>query len=317
MQTKQKGQIKAKTNNKLDHQKDGKQQAHASQHAKSKQAGRLKQPFVHIKLSKLPTERVVVITGGSSGLGAELAKQCAKRGDRVFVLSRTQGEALSEQWIACDVTVQAQVAEAIKTIAEQAGTIDVLIANAGVGISGALELTLAMQAKQVFDVNVWGAYHLFQEGVKHMQAGGKVVFISSVCALLALPYRGLYCASKAALNMVSFAASMELSPAGIAVSTICPGEIKTPFTKNRIKDFATNERYGQSIRRSAEHIDLNQARRMDATLVAQKIALLLEKKRLKPFVVIGLKYKVLIMAQKLLPTRLFLALTRQMFCKTK
>lgn len=288
-----------------------------SKQAKINQPQKQKQPFINIKLAEMPKQRVVVVTGGSSGLGAELTRQLTKQGDRVFVLSRTQGEALPEQWIACDVAVASQVESAFMQVAKQAGTIDVFVANAGVGISGALELTNDEQVKHVFDVNVLGAYYSFKHAVKHMQAGGKVVFISSVCAMLALPYRGLYCASKAALNMISFGASMELKNAGISVSTVCPGEIKTPFTAHRIKNFDTNERYGKSIRLSAEHIDNNQDSRMDAKFVAQKIVKLLSTKRPKPFIVVGFKYKVLVLAQKLLPARLFLALTRKMFCKTK
>lgn len=262
-------------------------------------------------------QQVVVITGATSGLGEELAKQYVGLGHKVYALARSQGEGNAGHFLPCDVTNQKEVQAAFEAIMAQEKRIDLVIANAGVGISGALELLNTDEAKKVFDVNVWGVFHTLQESLKHLTRGGKFVTISSACALFALPYRGMYCASKAAVNMLSYSAGMELMRAGIQTCAICPGEIKTTFTKNRIKNFATNERYGESVRLSAEHIDAKQETRMPVQGVARKIVSICNRKNLKPMVIIGAKYKALYYLQKFASTRLLLKATNAMFNKTK
>ncbi|MFA6860615.1 MAG: SDR family NAD(P)-dependent oxidoreductase [Clostridia bacterium] len=261
------------------------------------------------------SNKVIVVTGGSSGLGEEIAKRFIDDGNVVWILSRTEGETHFENFIACDVTDKEQVFSAFKKVYETSGSIDVMIANAGVGISGALELMDTDAAKKVFDVNFWGVLNCYQAVVPYMKKGSKIINISSACALFALPYRAMYCASKSAVNVLTFGERMELSESGIQCCAVCPGDIKTPFTKNRIKLFETNERYGDRIKKSAEFIDQRQDKRMPAQFVAQRIVNLASKKHLKPMVIISGLYKFLFFMQRIAPVRLFIYLTNKLFNK--
>ncbi|MDE6401504.1 MAG: SDR family NAD(P)-dependent oxidoreductase, partial [Clostridiales bacterium] len=143
--------------------------------------------------------RIVVISGTSSGIGKELCSLYRNAGDTVIGLSRRGGDGDCE--IKADVTDYAAVERAVDDIAARYGRIDIVIANAGGGLSGATELLPLDEVQAQMSLNFTGALNLVRCALKYMQSGGKAVFISSACALFALPYRATYCASKAALNM--------------------------------------------------------------------------------------------------------------------
>lgn len=256
--------------------------------------------------------KIVVITGGTSGIGKEMAQLYQSKGDTVISLSRNVQEP-SKTNVVCDVSNEQMVKAAIEQIAKDFGRIDVLINNAGYGISGALELIPAQDAERQFDVNMHGAFLVNKYAIKHMQKGGIIVHIASACSLFALPFRGLYCASKAALNMYSDCLRMELKPLGIKVVSICPGDVKTNFTKNRVKIFETNQKYGDRIANSAHNIDKNQEKRMSATMVAKKIVKIAGKKNPRPMYIIGAKYKIFYFASKIFSKRTMLFAIEKLF----
>lgn len=255
--------------------------------------------------------RIVVITGGSSGIGKEMVEIYKNCGDNVFSLARSIPQ--NDHEIEVDVTNEQQVKLAIEQIGTKFGKIDILINCAGYGISGALELIPTEEAEKEFDVNMIGAFIVNKYAIKFMKKGSVIIHIASACALFALPFRGLYCASKSALNMYSDSLRMELKPFGIKVVSICPGDVKTNFTKNRVKIAITNERYQDRISNSAHNIDKNQEKRMDATMVAKKIVKIANKKSPKPMYIIGAKYKFLYFASKIFPKRTLLHFTEKMF----
>lgn len=243
----------------------------------------------------------VLITGDSSGIGRELKKIFLQKGDEVIGLSRTSG---------CDVTDEKSLDAAFEKIDK----IDILINCAGFGLSGAVELTQEEQVRKLFDVNFFGLVSVTKRALPLMSENGKIINISSTCALFPLPFRAYYCASKAAVNMITDGLRMELKNTKIQVSSVCPGEIKTNFTKNRVKNFATNDRYGSSVENSAKFIDEHENRRMSAEKAAKKIAKFIEKRRLKPQIIIG-KQKILFFFQKILPKSWMIKLTQKLFVK--
>lgn len=257
-------------------------------------------------------EKVVVITGGTSGIGKELASIFKANGDIVYVLARNVNE---QNQFAVDVCDENAVMRAIQQIGNRHGKIDVVINSAGYGLAGAMELTSLDDAKKEFDTNFFGTFLVNKYAIPFMKSGSKIVNISSACALFALPYRGLYCASKSAVNMYSESLSMELKKSGIKVVTICPGDVKTNFCSNRIKVFETNERYGDSIQKSLQKVDGNQQKRMSAEYVAKTIYKKINKKSPKNMYIIGKKYKFLYFCGKILPKQLMLHLTNKMFNK--
>lgn len=248
------------------------------------------------------------MTGSSSGIGREMTALFRERGDTVIGLCRRP----EADDIACDVTDEKQIEAAFAEIGRRYGKIDLLVNNAGLGISGATELLDPTKARYVFEVDYFGLYACCRHGLKYMGRGGRIVNISSACALFALPFRTVYCAAKAAVNMLSLGLGMELKRAGIRVITVCPGDVKTEFTQNRIKEVTVDDRYGDASERSARKIDSRQDKRMNVQKVARKIVRMAVKGK-KPLYIVGAKYKALYIAQKLLPQRWILGVTAKMF----
>ncbi|MCH5165319.1 MAG: SDR family NAD(P)-dependent oxidoreductase [Clostridiales bacterium] len=260
--------------------------------------------------NKSKEPRIVVISGSTSGIGKELCRLYREKGDTVIGIARSASEEQGD--IAADVTDYEKTAEAVKAIGEKYGRIDVVIANAGGGLSGATEYLPIEEIQKQISLNFTGALNLVQAALGFMKEGGKVVFISSACALFALPYRAMYCASKAAVNMAAFGLYMELKNHGIRVSTVCPGDIKTNFTANRVKYADGGERYGDAPLRSAQKIDSRENKRMNVKSATQKIYKYCEKCK-KPMYIVGFKYKLLNFLRHILPQKLFLDITAKLF----
>ena len=260
--------------------------------------------------------KTVIITGGTSGIGKVLANLYSKNGDNVFVLARNV-EVETENLLMCDVCDETQVERAINKIAEKQNHIDIVVNCAGYGLAGALELTPTADAKKQFDTNFFGTFLINKYAIPYMSKGGMIINISSACALFPLPYRGLYSASKSAVNLYSESLNMELAPSGIKVVAICPGDTKTNFVKNRVKVFETNERYGDSIQKSINKVDGNQERRMTAESVAKKIFNISKKSKPKPMYIVGAKYKFLYFLNRIMPKKVMLYFTKKMFGKKK
>ncbi|MDD3397046.1 MAG: SDR family NAD(P)-dependent oxidoreductase [Clostridia bacterium] len=250
----------------------------------------------------------VVITGGTSGIGKALTEKFLKQGAKVIILARSVENSCG---IKCDLSNEDEIAKAFKEIEKSYGKIDILINNAGYGISGATELITPAEARKIFDVNFFGTLFCIQNALPLMQKGGKIINISSACAFFALPFRTLYCASKSAVSMLSNSIRMELNCAGIQVCAICPGDIKTNFTKNRVKHFDTNIRYGNRIKNATENIDRNEEKRMPLTYASDKIFQIINKPKLKPQYIIGKKYKFLYFLYKIFPLNWFLKSTNK------
>lgn len=252
--------------------------------------------------------RNIVITGGTSGLGKALCEKFIKNGDNVFVLSRS---AQGENAFSCDVGNKKSVETAFENIKQKVNSIDILINNAGYGVFGALELTSEEETRKIFDTVYFGTLWCIQSALPLMQKGAKIINISSACALFALPFRGLYCASKSAVSLMTFSLRMELEKAGIEVTAICPGNISTNFSKNRVKNFETNEKYGNIIQNCSNRVDKEENNRMTLEYATNKIYKIINKAKLKPQYIIGTKYKILYFASKFVSLKLLLKLTNK------
>lgn len=253
--------------------------------------------------------KVVIISGASSGIGKELCELYRSAGDIVVGLSR---HAEGDDHLDVDVTDYNRTKAAVDLIARTYGRIDTVIANAGAGLSGATELLPLEEIEYQMSLNFTGALNLVRAALSHMKRGGNAVFISSACALFALPFRAVYCASKAAVNMAAFGLYMELKEHGIRVSTICPGDIRTGFTKNRVKYTDGGTRYGDRPAASAYKIDKRENKRMALKPSAQKIYKCTLSCK-KPLYIIGFKYKFLNFLRHILPQKLFLDITAKLF----
>ena len=172
----------------------------------------------------------LLITGASSGIGKAAAALFAERGYQVFDLSR-------RGTIPCDVSDEASVQRAVAEVMRRTDHIDVLILNAGFGISGPAECTPVEDVRRQMDVNFTGAVAVVQQVLPYMRRRrkGRIIFTSSVAAILPIPYQSFYSASKAAINAFALALQNEVRDYGIRVSVLMPGDVRTGFTAARKK----------------------------------------------------------------------------------
>ena len=229
-------------------------------------------------------KRNVIITGASSGIGLALKQYFENCGDTVFDISLHSGE------YECDVKDFDAMKKVFEKIAKKAPKVDILINCAGYGVSGLVELVPNEEAKNIFDVNFFGTLNACKLTLPLMGNEGKIINIASVLALFPVPYRGYYCASKVAVASISDSLRMELSGTKIQVATIYPGDVKTNFTKNRVKNFETNERYGDAPIKTTHYVDGREHKRMSVEFVVGKMVKFIERKKLKPMKIISPKY---------------------------
>lgn len=192
------------------------------------------------------TQKVVLITGASSGIGRALALELARRGASLGLLARRR-EALEELVaeierggghaiaLPADVKSAEAVQEAADGLRARFGRIDVLVANAGVGATTSAADLCAGEVAEVININVLGAVNSVTAAVPEMVArgSGQLVAISSLAAYRGLPKSAAYCASKAALSSFFESLRVDLRGTGVAVTIIHPGFIKTPLTAGR------------------------------------------------------------------------------------
>ena len=253
--------------------------------------------------------RIVVITGASSGIGLGLLNYFESVGDTVLDVS------LDGRDYACDISDPKALKKVIDDIYKSHGNIDILISCAGYGLSGAVELIDEAAAKKQFDVNFFGTSNLCKYAIARMNDNGKIILLSSAAALFPVPFKAYYCASKAAVDSFARCLKMELSKTNIQVTSICPGDIKTNFTENRIKNYQTNARYGNSIKFVTEPTEKTEAKRMNKEVAIKKIYNICEKEKLKPRYIVGAKYKCLNFFRKILPNSWFEKIIKNKFIK--
>jgi NAD(P)-dependent dehydrogenase (short-subunit alcohol dehydrogenase family) len=189
-------------------------------------------------------DRVVVITGGSRGLGLVLARRLAAEGARLVLLARDEAELhrAAQQFppdvdvmtVRCDIRRRADVRAAIDTVLDRWQVVDILINNAGVIQVGPLEHMTEQDFENAMATHFWGPLHLMFETVPSMRRRGfgRIVNIASIGGRVAVPHLAPYCASKFALVGLSDAVRSELDQYGIRVTTVTPGLMRTGSPRN-------------------------------------------------------------------------------------
>lgn len=242
--------------------------------------------------------RVVVITGGTSGIGKECAEYFSERGDTVVVLARKPVGGVKNFYM-CDVSINQMVHDVFAQINKKFGKIDVLINNAGYGVSGATEIIKEEVAREIFDVNYFGALNCIRNVLPFMPKTGRIINISSIVGFFPMPYRAFYAASKAALNSLSASVDAELKPYGIRSVAVCPGDVATNFGTNRVKNFETNERYGDRVENATMCINEDASTRMPPIKVAKAVYKVSLKRDPKPYTIVGRGYRTLYVAGRI------------------
>ncbi len=250
----------------------------------------------------MQNKRVAVVTGGSNGIGRATAQRLAQRGFVVYELSRSGANSDGIWHLHADVTDAQSVRDALQAIQQREGRIDVIINNAGFGISGATEFTPITDAKRLFDVNFFGVAAVMQAGMPMLrQSRGRIVNVSSVAGAVPIPFQSYYAASKAAVLSLSEAVRNEVRMFGVSVCCVLPGDVHTGFTAARAKETLGDDLYQGKIERSVSTMERDEQNGIAPEHVANRIVRVAEKRHVRPRYSIGAWYVFLYFLTRVLP----------------
>ncbi len=207
--------------------------------------------------------KVILITGASSGIGKVTAEFLIQKGYKVYGTSRTPKQNnLSFELIALDVNNLESIKKSIQLIVEKEGRLDILINNAGKGITGPVEETPTSEMRNVFETNFFGAIEMMKAVLPQMrkQKSGLIINVTSIAGYMGLPFRGIYCATKGALETVTETIRMEIKEFGIQVTNVAPGDFATNIAEGRyhtpvFEDSAYKEIYQKNLDLMDAHVD--------------------------------------------------------------
>ena len=221
------------------------------------------------------TSKVVLVTGASSGIGKAIAEFLQSKNYKVFGTSRNpSGRESAFPLVALDVTKPETIEAAVAEVIASAGKIDVLVNNAGVGITGPIEETPDEEIKKAFDTNYFGPINVIKAVLPEMRKnnGGLIINITSIAGYMGLPYRGIYSASKGALELTTEAFRMELKDFNIKMTNVAPGDFATNIAAGRyhapvVKGSPYEKPYGNTLKLMNQHVDEGKDPRMMAEAI--------------------------------------------------
>lgn len=246
--------------------------------------------------------KIVLITGGSSGIGLAATAEFSRQGYLVFEMSRHGSDHDGIVHIDGDVTSQDDCRMAIGEVVGRAGGLDVLICNAGMGISGAVEYASAAEMHRQMEVNFFGVVNMVQAALPLMrsQGHGRILIVSSLAAVFPIPYQAFYSASKSGLNALALSLRNEVKGFGIQVGVLLPGDVRTGFTQNRTKSELGGNIYGK-MKSSVETMENDEKRGQSPERLAQRLYKMSKSRRLPVYTYEGWDYKCMALLQKILP----------------
>ena len=208
--------------------------------------------------------KVVLITGGSSGIGKSMGEYLHQKGFIVYGTSRNPERISNSVFplVTLDVRNTESIQAAVAKVIALTGRLDVVINNAGIGITGPLEEIPMQEIKNNFETNFFGPIAVMQAVLPQMrtQQSGLIINITSIAAYMGLPYRSIYSASKGALELVTESLRMEVKSFGIAITNVAPGDFATNIAAGRfhapvLKGSAYEQTYGTSLKSMDAHVD--------------------------------------------------------------
>jgi len=230
--------------------------------------------------------KVVLITGGSSGIGKAVGIYLEAKGYIVYGTSRNAEKVKNHPFklVSLDVRNLTTIAGAVATVIKNEGRLDVLINNAGMGITGPIEETNTDEMRQLFDTNFFGAIDVMKAVLPQMRAqkSGLIINVTSIAGYMGLPFRGIYSASKGALELVTEALRMEVKQFGVQITNVAPGDFATNIAAGRyhapvIKDSAYEASYQLNLDLMNAHVDEGK----DPEIMAKAIFNVIETKEPK------------------------------------
>lgn len=254
--------------------------------------------------------KVILITGASSGIGKISAEFLSSKGYKVYGTSRNPKPGDENfTFLKLDVLDKSSIDQAIRTLIEKEGRIDVLINNAGMGITGPVEETSTDEMRKVFDTNFFGAIEVMQGVLPFMrkQKSGLIINVTSIAGYMGLPFRGIYSATKGALELVTEAVSMETRTFNIKVTNIAPGDFATNIASGRyhspvIKGSAYADIYQKNLDLMDAHVNSGK----DPVEMAQQLYRIINDSSPKLHYKVGeFMQKLSIVLKRILPDRIY------------
>ncbi len=264
--------------------------------------------------------RIVLITGGTKGIGLAVAKAFLQRGDTVVGASRNPQDT-GFPTFPLDLTNDASIRECVSRVLQEYGRIDVLVNCAGVGIGGPLEDFTFTQIETECTLNLLGTAKMIATILPHMreQKYGRIITIGSVAGRVGLPFQSMYSASKAGLGSMSDALRLELKGTGVQTCLIEPADTTTGFTAART--FTVNGQsecsYREACERALNSMIYDEIHGKSPDTVARAVLRAADRKNMPARIIVGLDYKFLFTLVRLLPRWLAEVVMEQMYLKTK
>ncbi len=252
------------------------------------------------------TGRVVLITGDSSGFGLQMAKLFSANGDCVCGFSNQEKGLEGVYHQVGDVSSFESCKEAVEKIIHKYGHIDILINDAGFGIFGPVEETEPSRAMKLIEVNFRGYFYRAKACLpfRRENGGGRIINVSSIAAVVPLPFQAFYSAGKAAMESLFDSLRPEVRPYGIQISHIRPGDAKTGFTANRIKESRNkNSTYYDAFCKCLKQVEKDETTGVEAICIARAAFKTANKKRPRYVVSVGRKDRFLSGLYHILPKR--------------
>jgi len=254
--------------------------------------------------------KVVLITGGSSGIGKSIGEYLLEQGYKVYGTSRNPDNYPDSQFpiVALDVTKKETISECINGLMAKENKIDVLINNAGVGITGAIEEIPEEEIKKNFETNFFGPINVIKAVLPQMrkQNSGLVINITSIAGYMGLPFRGPYSASKGALELLTESFRMELKDFNVHMTNVAPGDFATNIAAGRyhapVKEGSPYIKYGSVLNDIDAHVDKSNS----PIAVAKKVHQVIQVKNPKAHYKVGsFLQKFSIVLKRILPQKMY------------
>ncbi len=209
-------------------------------------------------------KKVVLITGGSSGIGKSVGEFLTQKGFIVYGTSRNSNNIKNHPFklVSLDVNEIETIIKAVEEVISNEGRLDILINNAGMGITGPIEETPTNEMRKVFNTNFFGAIDVMKAVLPQMRAqkSGLIINVTSIAGYMGLPFRGIYSATKGALEIVTEAIRMEVKSFGIEVTNVAPGDFATNIASGRyhtpvFENSPYKENYQSNLNLMDTHVD--------------------------------------------------------------
>ncbi|MGI9553177.1 MAG: SDR family oxidoreductase [Aurantibacter sp.] len=257
------------------------------------------------------SQKIILVTGGSSGIGKSIGSYLKSKGFKVYGTTRTKSnypDFSDFDLLEMDVRKVTSIHQAVQEIISREGRLDVLVNNAGIGITGPIEETPHEEILKVFETNFHGPLHVAKSVMPQMrqQGGGTIINITSIAGYMGLPFRGIYSATKGALELVTEALRMEAKDSRIHICSLAPGDFATNIASGRyhvpVSEGSVYKKYGDALKMMNAHVDAGQ----DPILVAKTVFKIVTSASPKVHYKVGApmqKFSVLL--KKILPDKLY------------